>query len=70
MQPHKKVAVIGGTGKAGKYLVKRLLAQNIFIKFLQHKSGTTYADNPLVEILEGDARTTTFCSTCLQAALP
>jgi nucleoside-diphosphate-sugar epimerase len=56
MQPHKKVAVIGGTGKAGKYLVKRLLAQNIFIKLLQHKSGTTYADNPLVEILEGDAR--------------
>lgn len=56
MQPHKKVAVIGGTGKAGKYLVKQLLAQNIFIKLLQHTSESAHADSPFVEILEGDAR--------------
>lgn len=56
MQPHKKVAVIGGTGKAGKYLVKQLLAQSIFIKLLQHTSESAHTDNPLVEIIKGDAR--------------
>lgn len=56
MQPHTKVAVIGGTGKAGKYLVKQLIAHHIFIKLLQHQSVTTHIDNSLVEIMEGDAR--------------
>ncbi|TFF35620.1 NAD(P)-dependent oxidoreductase [Mucilaginibacter psychrotolerans] len=56
MQLHTKVAVIGGTGKAGKYLVKQLLAHHIPIKLLQHQSVTVHTDNPLIEILEGDAR--------------
>jgi uncharacterized protein YbjT (DUF2867 family) len=34
MQSNIKVAIIGGTGKAGNYLVKQLLAQNIPVKFL------------------------------------
>jgi nucleoside-diphosphate-sugar epimerase len=56
MQPHKKVAVIGGTGKAGKYLIKQLLKQNIQIKFLHRKPESLQIDNPLIKIVKGDAR--------------
>jgi nucleoside-diphosphate-sugar epimerase len=50
------VAVIGGTGKAGKYLVKQLLLQNFHIKLLHRKPETLTLDNPLIEIIKGDAR--------------
>jgi nucleoside-diphosphate-sugar epimerase len=56
MQSAIKVAVIGGTGKAGKYLVKQLLAQNISVKLLQRITGSPYGANPLAEIVSGDAR--------------
>lgn len=50
------VAVIGGTGKAGKYLVKQLLLQNFRIKLLHRKPETLTFDNLLIEIVKGDAR--------------
>jgi len=56
MTTHKTVAVIGGTGKSGKYLVKQLLLQNFRVKLLHRKPGTLTIDNPLVEIVKGDAR--------------
>jgi putative NADH-flavin reductase len=56
MKPIHSVAVIGGTGKAGKYLVKQLLLQNFRIKLLHRKPETLTFDNPLIEIIKGDAR--------------
>ncbi|MFA6249483.1 MAG: NAD(P)H-binding protein [Mucilaginibacter sp.] len=56
MKPIHIVAVIGGTGKAGKYLVKQLLLQNFRIKLLHRKPETLTFDNPLIEIIKGDAR--------------
>lgn len=56
MNPIHTVAVIGGTGKAGKYLVKQLLLQNFHIKLLHRKPETLTFDTPLIEVIEGDAR--------------
>jgi nucleoside-diphosphate-sugar epimerase len=56
MEPIHKVAVIGGTGKSGKYLVKQLLKQNFAIKLLHRRSETLDTNNPLIEIVKGDAR--------------
>jgi len=56
MQQNIKVAVIGGTGKAGKYLVKQLLNRNIPIKFLHRNLESLQIDNPLIELIKGDAR--------------
>jgi putative NADH-flavin reductase len=56
MNPIHTVAVIGGTGKAGKYLVKQLLLQNFRIKLLHRKPATLTFDNPLIETIKGDAR--------------
>jgi putative NADH-flavin reductase len=56
MNPKIQVAIIGGTGKSGKYLVKQLLLQKIPIKLLHRKPETLQIDNPLVEVIKGDAR--------------
>ena len=56
MTPNIKVALIGGTGKAGKYLLKQLLAQGFPVKLLHRKPEALQIDHPLVEIVKGDAR--------------
>ena len=56
MTPHIKVAVIGGTGKAGKYIVKNLLTQGFSIKVLLRHPEKFQINNPLIEIVQGDAR--------------
>lgn len=56
MTPHIKVAVIGGTGKAGKYIVKNLLAQGFSIKILLRYPEKFQISSPLIEIVKGDAR--------------
>ena len=48
-----KVAVIGGTGKAGKYLVKRLVSQGFKIKALTRNPGKL-EETELVEKVTGD----------------
>ncbi|QHS56774.1 NAD(P)H-binding protein [Mucilaginibacter sp. 14171R-50] len=50
------LAVIGGTGKAGRYLVKQLLLQNFRIKLLHRKPETLSLDSPHIEVIKGDAR--------------
>ena len=51
-----KIAVIGGTGKSGTYLVAELLRRNIPVKLLLRTQSTFEISNPLVEIIRGDAR--------------
>ena len=51
-----KIAVIGGTGKSGSYLVKRLLENQHSLKILVRNPDHKIPDHPLVEIVTGDAR--------------
>lgn len=66
MSQHTKIAVIGGTGKAGKYLVKNLLAQNFPVKLLLRNPENFTLTNPLIEIIKGDARDKVALSSLLQ----
>jgi putative NADH-flavin reductase len=51
-----KIAVIGGTGKSGAYLVRRLLELEMPIKLLVRNPEKHCFTNPLVEVVRGDAR--------------
>ncbi|MET3980546.1 putative NADH-flavin reductase [Mucilaginibacter sp. UYP25] len=66
MKPIHTVALIGGTGKAGKYLLKQLLLQNFRIKLLHRKPETLDLNNSLIEIIKGDARDYNAIYTLLQ----
>ncbi len=50
-----KIAVIGGTGKSGKYLVKQLLTQGFHFKILIRNPANFEINHPLIEIVKGDA---------------
>lgn len=56
MDQHNKIAVIGGTGKSGKYLVNRLLAQGFPIKLLHRNPENHPIPDPHIEWIKGDAR--------------
>lgn len=52
---HKiKIAIIGGTGKSGKYLVQELLAQGFPIKLLLRNPATCQTAHSLVEVIPGN----------------
>lgn len=53
MHSNIKVAVIGGAGKAGKFLVKALLANGFRLKVLLR---STDISDPLVEVVKGDVK--------------
>ncbi len=56
MQSNLKIAVLGGTGKSGKFLVNQLLAQSIPFKILIRNPEKFKISDPLVEVVYGDAR--------------
>ncbi len=56
MESTHKVAVIGGTGKSGQFLVLHLLKQGIPIKMLLRNPENFQLKSPLIEIVKGDAR--------------
>lgn len=51
-----KIAVIGGTGKTGNYLVQELLKKGYPMKLLLRSPENFTIKNPLIEIVQGDAR--------------
>ncbi|MPT35196.1 MAG: epimerase [Flavobacterium sp.] len=51
-----KIAVIGGTGKSGKYLVQQLLKKGFSIRLLLRNPENYDTQNPLLEIVKGDVR--------------
>lgn len=56
MASFPKIAVIGGTGKSGQFLTRELIRQQIpFRILLRHPERFTIND-PLIEIVPGDAR--------------
>ena len=54
MNQHITVAVIGATGKAGKYLVKQLLQDGYTVKALIRKPDTYSFSHPSLQIIKGD----------------
>jgi putative NADH-flavin reductase len=56
MQHNIKIAVIGGTGKSGKYLVQRLLGRAFPLKILVRNPETCPIKSPMVEIIQGNVR--------------
>lgn len=54
-----KIAVIGGTGKSGQYLVQNLLEKGYHLKLLLRHPKNFTLQNPLIEVVKGDARDTT-----------
>ncbi|WP_336960658.1 NAD(P)-dependent oxidoreductase [Chryseobacterium contaminans] len=50
------IAVIGGTGKSGKYLVQKLLNKGYSLKLLLRNPENFILNNPLIEIIKGDMR--------------
>jgi len=49
-----KIAVIGGTGKSGKYLVHQLIAQGFPIKLLVRNPDTYQITHPLIDVIPGN----------------
>lgn len=56
MESIKKIAVIGGTGKSGTYLVRQALAQGFHLNVLLRKPDNLQGSNQNIEIIKGDAR--------------
>jgi putative NADH-flavin reductase len=56
MRQIKKVAVIGGTGKSGKYLVKQLIDQGYHLKVLVRNPENFKVNGPLIEVVKGDVK--------------
>lgn len=52
----KNIAVLGGTGKAGQYLVKILLSRGFSSRLLLRTPGKFPITNPLIKSIQGDAR--------------
>ena len=56
MQNKLKLAIIGGTGKSGKYLVHQLLSQGYDFKVLLRNPQDYEIPSPQIEVVKGDAR--------------
>ncbi len=54
MKINYKVAVIGGTGKSGKYVVQQLLNKGLQIKVLVRNPQNFTVDSSLVEVVHGN----------------
>lgn len=52
----KPIAVIGGTGKSGKYLVDQLLRNSYSVKLLVRDPERVTVNDPLLRLVQGDAR--------------
>lgn len=55
MKQYTTIAVIGGTGKAGKYLVNQLVQRGFRLKLLIRNPETFQLKNPLIQVVEGNA---------------
>ena len=56
MKHYHKIAFIGATGKAGKFLLKHLISHNFKVKLLLRHPDKFEFSSPQIEIVSGDAR--------------
>ncbi|WP_273566978.1 NAD(P)-dependent oxidoreductase [Maribacter halichondriae] len=54
MKENTRIAVVGGTGKSGKYLVRELIDQGVHFKALIRNPEKFIVESPSVEIVYGD----------------
>jgi putative NADH-flavin reductase len=55
MEQKIKIAVLGGGGRTGKYLVTQLLSQGYNIKLLLRSPENSQLESPFIEFIKGDA---------------
>ena len=55
MEQKIKIAVLGGGGRTGKYLVTQLLSQGYHLKLLLRNPEKLQLESPFIEIIKGDA---------------
>lgn len=55
MKKNTKIAVLGGGGRTGKYLVNQLIDKGYSVKLLLRNPGNFQIKSPLIEIIRGDA---------------
>jgi putative NADH-flavin reductase len=56
MKQFKKIAVLGGTGKAGRFVIKQLLEKGYEVKALTRNPAKLTQSSRSLEIIQGDAR--------------
>lgn len=56
MKTNPRIAILGGTGKAGSYLVKELLQQGFPLRLLLRNPADFTLENSLIQVVQGDAR--------------
>ncbi|HJZ40526.1 MAG TPA: NAD(P)H-binding protein [Bacteroidales bacterium] len=66
MKPLKKIAVLGGTGKAGRFLTELLISREYQVKLLARDPGKVNLSDPLIEIVTGNAKNYESVFTLLQ----
>lgn len=55
MKQKIKIAILGGGGRTGKYLVTQLLKQRYHLKLLLRSPEKFSIESPLIKIIKGDA---------------
>jgi len=63
-----KIAIIGGTGKSGQYLVQNLLEKGYSLKLLLRHPENFILQNPFIEVVKGDARDETAIHTLIEGS--
>jgi putative NADH-flavin reductase len=56
MEKNIKIAVIGGTGKSGKYLVRHLFSERFHLRLLIRDHVKLEISDPLIEVIKGDVK--------------
>ena len=51
-----KIALIGGTGKSGKYLVRELINRKISFNLLVRNPEKQPESHPLIDVIQGNVR--------------
>jgi len=55
MNQNIKIAVLGGGGRTGQYLITQLIEKGFSIKLLLRNPETFQIESPLIQIIQGDA---------------
>ena len=55
MEQKNKIALLGGGGRTGKYILARLLSQGYSVKILLRNPENFQLESPFIEIVKGDA---------------
>ncbi|TLU98869.1 NAD(P)-dependent oxidoreductase [Dyadobacter luticola] len=66
MKENRKIAVLGGGGRTGQYVVKQLVEKGFQIKLLLRNPESFTISSPLIEMIKGDALDSSIVGELLQ----